>query len=98
MGQNFLTLKDPNEVDDNNTEGDLTGDDDPDVNVSMDIDASADDAEAMMGTMIIDFDAGDTLGKLLAFINQVCMLSEGVCQYLTEMCVMHHIKPIELHL
>ena len=98
MGQNFLTLKDPNEVDDNNAEGDLTGDDDPDVNVSMDIDASADNAEAMMGTMIIDFDAGDMLGKLLAFINQVCMLSEGVCQYLTEMCVMHHIKPIELHL
>ena len=75
MGQNFLTLKDPNEVDDNDAEGDLTGDDDPDVNVSMDIDASADDAEAMMGTMIIDFDAGDMLGKLLAFINQVCMLS-----------------------
>jgi hypothetical protein len=83
-------------VDDNDAEGDLTGDDDPDINVSMDIDASADNAEAMMDTMIINFDAGDMLGKLLAFINQVHMLSEGVRQYLTEMCVMHHIKPIEL--
>jgi hypothetical protein len=85
-----------NEVDDNDAEGDLMGDDDLDVNVSMDIDASADDTEAMMGIMIVNFDTGDTLGKLLAFINQVYMSSEGVHQYLTEMCVMHHIKPIEL--
>jgi hypothetical protein len=87
-----------NEVDDNDAEGDLTGDDDPDVNVSMNIDASADDAEAMMGTTIIDFDTGDMLEKLLAFINQVHMSSEGVHQYLTEMCIMHHIKPIKLYL
>jgi hypothetical protein len=87
-----------NEVDDNDAEGDLMGDDNPDVDVSMDIDASANNTEAMMGTTIVDFNTGDTLGKLLAFINQVCMSSEGVRQYLTEMCIMHHIKPIELYL
>jgi hypothetical protein len=89
-----------NTVDINDEAGDLDlrGDDDPDVDVSMDIDASTDDAEAMMGTTVIDFDTGDTLGKLLAFINQVHMLSEGVYEFLAEMCAMHHIKSIELHL
>lgn len=79
-------------------EGDLIGNDDPDINISTDIDASADDAEAMMATTVVDFDIGDTLGKLLAFINQVRMSSEGVREFLAEMCVMHHIKPIELRL
>ena len=88
------------EVENNDADSDidLRDDDNPDVDVSMDIDASADDAEAMMGTTLIDFDIGDTLGKLLAFINQVHMSSEGVREFLAEMCVMHHIKPIELRL
>jgi hypothetical protein len=37
----------------------------------MEIDASADDRDAMMGTAVTNFDPGDTLGKLLAFVNQV---------------------------
>jgi hypothetical protein len=86
------------DIDDEAEDLDLRGDDDPDVDVSMDIDASADNAEAMMGTTVIDFNTGDTLGKLLAFINQVRMSSEGVCEFLADMCAMHHIKSIELHL
>jgi hypothetical protein len=86
-----------NEVNDDDA-GDLIGDDGPDVDVSMDINVSANNAKAMIGTTVINFDIGDTLRKLLAFINQVCMSSEEVCEYLTEMCIMHHLKPIELHL
>ena len=86
------------EVDGGDTEGYLMGDDDPDIDTSMDIDASADDADTMMATTVVDFHIGDTLGKLLAFINQVRMSSEGVHEFLAEMCVMHHIKPIELRL
>ena len=80
-------------------EGDaLEGDDEADIDVSMDIDASADDPDAMGETLIIDFEPGDTLGKLLAFVNQVQMSSEGVREYLTHFCIMHGIKPIELRL
>ncbi len=46
-------------------------DDEADVDVSMEIEASADDVEAMADTMDIDFELGDTVGKLLGFVNQV---------------------------
>ena len=72
--------------------------DEADINVSMDINVSADDMEAMLGTTVTSFDPGDTLGKLLAFVNQVRMSSEGVCEYLARACVLQSIKPIELHL
>ena len=64
----------------------------------MDIDASADDTDAMIGTTVTSYDPGDTLGKLLAFVNQVRMSSEGVREYLARACVLQSIKPIELRL
>ena len=73
-------------------------DDDGDIDVSMDIDASADDTDAMMGTSITSYDPGDTLGKLLALVNQVQMSSEGVREYLARACVLQDINPIELRL
>ena len=72
--------------------------DEADIDVSMDIDASADDMEAMLGTTVTSFDPGDTLGKLLAFVNQVRMSSEGVREYLARACVLQSINPIELRL
>ena len=51
---------------------DVEADDDKaDIDVSMDIDASTDDTDAMIGTTVTSYDPGDTLGKLLAFVNQV---------------------------
>lgn len=76
--------------------GDASGE--GDIDVSMDIDASADDTDAMMGTSVTSYDPGDTLGKLLAFVNQVRMSSEGVREYLARACVLQNIKPIELRL
>jgi len=70
--------------------------DEADVDVSMDIEASADDAEGMADTLVIDFELGDTLGKLLAFVNQIRMSSEGICEYLAECCHLQGIKPIEI--
>jgi hypothetical protein len=70
------------DVDLTETEGDDVesdhSDDDAEIDTSMDIEASADDVEAMKATTVVDFNPGDTLGKLLAFINQVRMSSEGV--------------------
>jgi len=46
-------------------------DNDADVDVSMELEASADDPEAMEATTVVDFDPGDTLGKILALVNQI---------------------------
>jgi hypothetical protein len=45
--------------------------DDADIDVSMELEASADNPEAMAATTIMDFDPGDTLGKILALVNQI---------------------------
>jgi hypothetical protein len=71
-------------------------DDEADVDVSMDIEADADDADAMAETMVVDFELGDTIGKLLAFVNQVRVSSEGVREYLAHCCRLQEVKPIEL--
>jgi hypothetical protein len=73
-------------------------DDNADIDTLMNIEASADDVKAMMATTVVNFKPRDTLGKLLTFINQVRMSNEGVRDLLTQMCKMHMIKPIELHL
>lgn len=69
---------------------------DADVDVSTDLEADLDDPEAMAATTVVDYDPGDTLGKLMAFVNQVRMSSEGVRDYLMQCCIMHKLDPIEL--
>ena len=80
----------------NETEDDSLEGDDADIDVSMEIEADPDDAEAMAATTIVDYDPGDTLGKLMAFVNQVRMSSEGVREYLIHCCIVHKLDPIEL--
>ena len=72
--------------------------DDDDVDVSLEIEAAADDVEAMASTTLVSFDPGDVFGKLLAFINQVRMSSEGVWDYLKHACIVHQLKPMQLRL
>ena len=105
-GKRKRSRKDGENGDDENNDG--TEDDDTakigeeedgaDIDISMDIDASANDAEAMAKTLIVDFEPVDTLGKLLAFVNQVRVSSEDVHEYLAHSCAMHNIKSIELRL
>jgi hypothetical protein len=73
-------------------------DDDEDINTSMDVDASSNDVDAMLATTTVDYDPGDTLGKVMAFVNQVRMSSEGVREYLHHACNLRGVKPIELRL
>ena len=73
-------------------------DDEADIDVLMEIEASADDTDAMMGTTVTSYDPGDVLGEILAFVSQVWMSSEGMCEYLAHSRVLHGIKPIELRL
>ena len=63
---------------------DGNNDDSEDIDVSTEIEASSDDVVAMALTTTTNFKPGDVLGKLLAFVNQVRMSSEGVCAYLDQ--------------
>ena len=73
-------------------------DSDDDIDMSTNIEASSGDVAAMASTSMTNFKPGDVLGKLLAFVNQVCMLSKGVHAYLNHICAVHQLKPIKLHL
>jgi hypothetical protein len=87
-----------NEVPDNDEEmnGDEDGDEEEDVDVSTAVEADADDLEAMAAINVVDYDPGDTLGKLMAFVNQLRMSSELTREYLIRMCILQDVKPIEL--
>lgn len=79
-------------VDDSDSEGE------DDIDVSVEIEASSDDVAAMALTTDTNFEPGDVLGKLLAFVNQVRMSSEGVRAYLDHVCAVHQLKAIKLQL
>ena len=53
----------------------------------MEVEATADDADAILAANITDFDPGDVIGKLLAFIAQIRQCSEGTRAYLIQLCV-----------
>ena len=73
-------------------------DDNDDIDMSTEIEASSDDVAAMASTTMTDFEPGDVLGKVLAFINQVRMSSEGVRVYLDHVCAVNQLNPIKLRL
>ena len=83
------------ETEDDNFNG-VEEDNDADIDILMEIEADPDNAEAMVATTTVDYDPGDALVKLMAFVNQVQMSSEGVHDYLIQCCTMHKLNPIEL--
>ena len=89
--------KDDNEVG-NSKDPNLDEDeeDEEDVDVSMAIEADADDLEAMATITVTNYDPGDTLRKLTAFVNQLRMSSKLTHNYLVHMCIMQNVKPIKL--
>ena len=56
-----------------------------DIDTSIEVEASPDDAEAMRVALNTDFDAGDVVGKLLAFIAQLRSCDEGTREYLVKL-------------
>ena len=42
-----------------------------DIDVNIEIEATPDDVEAILGMTITAFDAGDVVGKLMVFVNQL---------------------------
>jgi hypothetical protein len=55
-----------------------------DVDISMEVEALPDDAEAMHAAFDISFEAGDVVGKLMAFIAQLHACSDDVREYLLQ--------------
>jgi hypothetical protein len=90
--------QDDDEKDGNNDDQEEDDEDGGDIDISLDIEAAADDVEAMASTTIVDFEPGDILGKLLALVNQVRMSSQGVRDYLIHSCAVHKLKPLQLRL
>ena len=76
---------------------DLENEEDFNINTNMEVEALGDDEDATWEAPITEFDAGDIVGKLMAFIAQLRSCSEGVQDYLTNLsisngCVAWHIK------
>ena len=55
-----------------------------DVDISMEVEGLPDDAEAMHAAFDVDFEVGDVVGKLMAFIAQLRACSEDVREYLLQ--------------
>ncbi len=56
-----------------------------DVDISLEVEALPDDAEAMHAAFDVTFEAGDVVGKLMAFIAQLRSCSDHVREYLMQM-------------
>ena len=60
---------------------------DYDVNTSMDVEASTNDSEAILDTLVVDFVTGDIIGEVLAFVNQIYLCGEDTQKYLSALCI-----------
>ena len=56
---------------------DLENEEDFDINTNMEVEALGDDEDATREASITEFDVGDVVGKLMAFIAQLRSCSEG---------------------
>jgi hypothetical protein len=70
--------------------------DDFDIDVSMDIEVSTDNAGEIQMSMITDFDASDVVGKLMAFIAQLRQCSEDTRTYLAQLSVSYGCPPLAI--
>ncbi|PPR02389.1 hypothetical protein CVT24_002051 [Panaeolus cyanescens] len=61
-------------------------DEDLDVDTSPLIEADAGDPDALLATLVVEFDPGDTLGKALAFVNQLRACSTTVLDFFEQIC------------
>ncbi len=69
-----------------------------DVDMNMDIEASAEDTEAMREALLTTFDTGDVIGKLMAFIAQLRCSNEGTRDYLAQICASLGCASLEIKL
>ena len=68
------------------------------VDVSMDPEASTDDAKEIQMSMITDFNAGNVIEKLMAFIAQLWQCSEDTRKYLEHLALSYGYPPLKLNI
>ena len=73
-------------------------DEDLDVEVRMDIEATEYNANGILAALNTDFEAGDIVGKLMAFIAQICSCSEDTPEYLMELLTTNGCPRLEIKL
>jgi hypothetical protein len=75
------------ETEGTNEEDEEAGDDEDelDVDTSMEVEASADDVEALREASLTDFEPGDVVGKLMAFVSQLRSCGEDTRDYLKKL-------------
>lgn len=64
-----------------------------DVDMNMDVDANPQETGEVLSLQVVDFDPGNAIGKLLAFINQLRGCSESAHTYFEELCVLCKLEP-----
>ena len=69
-----------------------------DVDTSMDVEASTNDSEAILDTVVVDFVMGDIIGKVLAFVNHIRLCGEDTQKYLSALCISNGCPPLEIKL
>jgi hypothetical protein len=73
-------------------------DEELDVETFMEVEATPDEASAILAASTTDFVAGDVVGKLMAFIAQIRSSSEGTRDYLQDLCVSNSCMSWEIKL
>ncbi|KAM6489863.1 Ribonuclease H-like domain containing protein [Amanita muscaria] len=99
-GKQYEAADSTDDGDDGQEESDEddVADEEFDVDVNPDLEANADDEDAMLGTTITDFEPGDVVGKVMAFVNQVRASSEPTRDFLKQLCLTNGCKPCDLKL
>ena len=64
---------------------DSDDDDELDIDTNMEVEASADNAEALHEASMTDFEPGDVVGKMMAFITQLRSCGEDTRDYLKKL-------------
>jgi hypothetical protein len=59
--------------------------DEMDIDTSMEVEPSADDVDALRETSVTDFEPGDVVGKLMAFLSQLRSCGEDTRDYLKKL-------------
>ena len=72
--------------------------DELDVDTNMEVEASADDAEALREASETDFEPGDIVGKMMAFIAQLRSCGEDTRDYLKKLGDMQGCPQLEIKL
>jgi hypothetical protein len=69
-----------------------------DIDTSMEVEASETDTEAIREASVTDFDAGDVVGKVLAFVAQIRACGEDTRDYLKHLSFSHSCPALEIKL